>query len=82
MTKTFGVTLRTQKESEQKEKSLPRPIIKTDTTAVMGVRAKKIHRKSFPYTRRELAKLQENSSTSCCESLVILALILFVQSPQ
>lgn len=62
MTKTFGITLRSQKESEQEEKSLPRPIIKTDTTAVMGVKAKKIHWKSIPYTPRELAKLQENSS--------------------
>lgn len=38
----------TEEESEQEEKNLPRPIIKTGTTAFMGVRAKKIHWKPVP----------------------------------
>lgn len=71
-------------QGREEEKALPRPIIKTETTAIMGDRAKRMHWKSIPYTPRELAKLQGNSPLNCCtnESLVILALVSFVQSPQ
>lgn len=74
----------TEEQSEQEGKNLPRPVITTKTTAVMDDRAKKIHWKSIPCTPKELAKLQENSFIKCCanESPVVLALGLFVQSPQ